>query len=372
MGAQTVPVRDSEYYISEGNTTIRVEGTLFKVHRYILARDGSAFENMFSLDAHVPSFSDSSREGCSDENPIVLHGDTPDEFRALCWSLYALPAEVFQMPSTQSDVIRLIHLARISHKYTFRSTESWALHVLTVCQTSADPSSTDSISASITTTPILTQLTEVAVLCNNEELHEAVEPIWADLLFTGQTDDIVAAMTVADKLNLRPLLGLAYYLMMLKGKDEWNWNGPHKLTRDQRIKLLSGYYNISRACDALPSNPPTLVHHPSCYMPPGVGVQGTAAHTSHVRCGEAWSSLWSGLTLRMLNDGGSALKIQSVDLLRKLHLINHLLESLLNGNEDSAMFGSANMNKNCLRNGLKASEDKVNDVLYGLADCFVE
>ncbi|KAK7460552.1 hypothetical protein VKT23_009272 [Stygiomarasmius scandens] len=362
MGAQTL-VRDSEYYISEGNTTIQIENTLFKVHRYILSRDGSAFEGMFSLDDHVPL--NGNKEGDSDENPIILHGDTPDEFRSLCWSLYALPAEVFQMPSTQADVIRLIRLARIAHKYTFRSTESWALHVLTVCQTS-DPS--DSIS--ITSTPILTQLTEVAVLCNHEELHEAVEPIWADLLFSGQTDDIVAAMTVADKLNLRPLLGLAYYLMMLKGKDEWN-SAP-KLTRDQKIRLLSGYYNISRACDALPSNSPNLVHHPSCFMQAGVGVQGTAAHTAHVRCGEAWSSLWSGLTLRMVSDGGQTLKIQSVDLLRKLHLVNHLLESLLNGNEENGMFGSANMNKNCLRNALKASEDKVNDVLYGLADCFVE
>lgn len=72
--------------------------------------------------------------------------------------------------------------------------------------------------------------------------------------------------------------------------------------------------------------------------------------------------------------GSQALKIQGVDLLRKLHMVNHVLESLVSGNGESAdgMFGSGNMNKNCLRMALKASEDKVNDVLYGLADCFVE
>lgn len=32
----------------------------------------------------------SSKEGDKDDNPIILHGDTPDEFRALLWSLYAL------------------------------------------------------------------------------------------------------------------------------------------------------------------------------------------------------------------------------------------------------------------------------------------
>ena len=261
------------------------------------------------------------------------------------------PAEVFQMPSTQLDVVRFIHLARIAHKYSFRTTENWALHVLTVCQTNSD------IMPKANSTPILTQLTEVAVLCNHEELHEAVEPMWADLLFTGQTEDIISAMTVADKLNLRPLLGLAYYLMMLKGRDEWkNPNLKSALTREQTIRLLSGYYNISRACEALPANAPTLVHHPTCFM------QG--------RCSEAWQSIWTTMIFKMMSDGGSTtLRIQNVDLLRKLHLANHLLEKLLSG--DATMDIPVNMNKSCLRNGLKASEDKVNDVLYGLADCFV-
>ena len=29
-------------------------------------------------------------EGKSDENPIILAGDTPDEFRHFLWALYAL------------------------------------------------------------------------------------------------------------------------------------------------------------------------------------------------------------------------------------------------------------------------------------------
>ncbi|KAJ3718147.1 hypothetical protein C8R42DRAFT_557284, partial [Lentinula raphanica] len=75
----------------------------------------------------------------------------------------------------------------------------------------------------VSSTELLIQLTEVAVLCAHDELHEAVEPIWADLLFAGQTHDIVSAIGLADRYTaqLRPLLGLAYYLMMLKGKEEW-------------------------------------------------------------------------------------------------------------------------------------------------------
>jgi len=75
-------------------------------------------------------------------------------------------------------------------------------------------------------------------------------------------------------------------------------------------------------------------------------------------------------------------------------MVNYVLESLVNTgvdgtngssgvNGNSALGGlgavgisymsiTGKMNKNCLRMALKASEEKVNDVLYGLADCFVE
>lgn len=440
----------------------------YQVHRYILSRDGSAFEGMFSLDG-IPR-SDSSEslvsssshsahythhspntEGLSDNSPIILSGDTASDFRALLWALYALPAEVFAMPSSTTQLVRLISIARIAHKYAFRTTEAWALTVLTMCVcqsgTQAPPTpdeaatnlmglpvplgfvgSNDNPIAS--STSILIQLTEVAVLCAHDELHEAVEPIWADLLFAGQTKDIVSAMTIADryKAQLRPLLGLAYYLMMLKGKDEWcNYdddedmdhgegkakgeNPKPRLTRDQRIRLLTGYYNLSRACDTLSSTPPKLTHHPSCFLPAqqaqasiGLGGAGAAAAHAHARCSEAWETLWATLAmstvanLRPLGDTSTQLpmiKIQSVDLLRKLHMVNYVLESLVSAGVDGTANGSGGvnanaalgglgavgisytsitgkMNKNCLRMALKASEEKVNDVLYGLADCFVE
>ncbi|KAJ4490690.1 hypothetical protein J3R30DRAFT_3399973 [Lentinula aciculospora] len=460
MGIETSPrmtlqqdfARDSEYYLADGNTVILVENVLFKVHRYILSRDGSAFEGMFSLDnipksdsaetlimssseGTQPSYPHSqlhrsrlSPEGSSDKIPIHLFGDTAADFRSLLWALYALPAEVFAMPSTQAQITRLIGIARIAHKYAFRTTESWALSVLTmcVCQAPDTPSDHDihgdvevdseAGKSIVSSTNILIQLTEVAVLCAHDELHEAVEPIWADLLFAGQTQDIVSAMGLADryKSQLRPLLGLAYYLMMLKGKEEWTKAAlgddkddsdkmkKPRLTRDQRIRLLSGYYNLSRACESLPSNTPKLTHHPSCFTPAqqaqqaiGLGGAGTAAAHAHARCGESWDTLWAGLVMGTAGSNAMsnnvAIKIQSVDLLRKMHMVNHVLESLVSvdglaGADNAANAASTygvlgyggwyamagNMNKNCLRMALKASEEKVNDVLYGLADCFVE
>ncbi|KAJ3989201.1 hypothetical protein F5890DRAFT_1549835 [Lentinula detonsa] len=458
MGIETSPlmashsglVRDPEFYIPDGNTVIQVENVLFKVHRYMLSRDGSAFEGMFLLD-NIPKsdsaetlimstsesihpYSDShlhrphsSPEGSSDKTPILLPGDTAAEFRSFLWALYALPAEVFAMPSTQAQITRLIGIARFAHKYAFRTTEGWALSVLTmcVCQAPDTPSGhdihgdvevdTEAGRSIVSSTELLIQLTEVAVLCTHDELHEAVEPIWADLLFAGQTQDIVSAMGLADryKSQLRPLLGLAYYLMMLKGKEEWTKSASGdveddsekkkkpRLSRDQRIRLLSGYYNLSRACEALPTNPPKLTHHPSCFMPAqqaqqtiGLGGAGSAAAHAHARCGESWDTLWAGLVMSTASSNAmSNIKIHSVDLLRKMHMVNHVLESMVNGVDGLAvadgggatsaastlsMMGgggyamAGNMNKHCLRMALKASEEKVNDVLYGLADCFVE
>lgn len=61
--------------------------SVFQVHRTVLSKDSSTFKAMFSL----PS-GEKLAEGMSDDNPIVLPGDTADEFRHFLWTLYALYA----------------------------------------------------------------------------------------------------------------------------------------------------------------------------------------------------------------------------------------------------------------------------------------
>lgn len=58
---------------------------IVQVHRTVLMRDESTFGDLLSL----PTF-DNSFEGLCDEQPIVLQGDTAEEFRCLLWGLYAL------------------------------------------------------------------------------------------------------------------------------------------------------------------------------------------------------------------------------------------------------------------------------------------
>jgi hypothetical protein len=98
-----VPQRDPKYYMADGSCVLRVANTLFnvwsvqnrmtqrpkpfllQVHRSILSADSSSFGTLFTLPQ-----GDITVEGTSDDNPIVLQGDTPEEFRNFLWSLYAL------------------------------------------------------------------------------------------------------------------------------------------------------------------------------------------------------------------------------------------------------------------------------------------
>jgi len=55
-----------------------------QIHRYRLASDGSAFGSMFTL----PS-GEKCPNSTTEDEPLILQ-DSIDEFRALCWALYAL------------------------------------------------------------------------------------------------------------------------------------------------------------------------------------------------------------------------------------------------------------------------------------------
>lgn len=113
------PIRDAEYYYEDGNCVFKIQGRLFKVrakfsiiltstylllvaqqqlHRFILTRDSILFEQEFLSSNTAPSSGSDCEEDKkdvqkpliqgTDDNPITCE-DTLEEFRALCWGLYA-------------------------------------------------------------------------------------------------------------------------------------------------------------------------------------------------------------------------------------------------------------------------------------------
>jgi len=79
--------RHDKYYFEDGDVVFLVADSLFRVHKRVLTRsESSTFTGMFS----VPLSSGTEAEGQSDENPIVLSGDSLEEFEALIRLLYPL------------------------------------------------------------------------------------------------------------------------------------------------------------------------------------------------------------------------------------------------------------------------------------------
>jgi len=344
-----IPSRDPEYYISDGNTVLLVETTLFKVHRSTLTKDKSTFDSMFSLDSDLRSHTSSNDtsigpEGESDDNPIRLQGDTADEFRSLLWALYALPHELMVALTPKANSLQLFHLARITHKYQFRSIETWALNALTTCYTRPIPAH----SFDETDGPSLSQITELAALCEQRELLDAAITRWKRLLRDGK--DVSLALNISERLNLRGLLGLSYHSMLLKGRE--GWESDPLLTRSQRIRLLSGHYALGRLWERLPNEPPTLTHSTRC----------TGGST--VRCNQAWGALWKSV----LDMGKQVLPLQYADVLGKVMLAESVIRALVEG--EIPTHGMLDGMPWCKENGLVAIGMKVKEIQDNLADFF--
>jgi hypothetical protein len=331
----------------------------------MLIKDKSTFDSMFSLDAYTQNTEDAliptNSEGESDENPIRLHGDKAEEFSALMWSLYSLcvcsssyfiasplderPAEIAFSMTVQANDLQLIQLARIAHKYQFRSTEQWALSALTTYHSNTAGSSS---------VQNLVQITELSILCDYKALLNAAVTKWKRLLGEGRA--VAVAIGVAERLNLRSLLGLAYYSMMLKGRDVWD--SDPQLNARQRIRLLSGHYNLIKLCEELPSFPPRLTHDHSCVR------KG--------KCKNAFAAFWK-LILTSKDGGlvGQVLKVQSSDLLAKVMLAESIIRAFAEGNIPTLdLSESGEMHEKCLQIALHAAQDKVKEVQDNLVDLF--
>ncbi|PCH40289.1 hypothetical protein WOLCODRAFT_136764 [Wolfiporia cocos MD-104 SS10] len=350
------PSRDPVYYISDGNTVLMVDNTLFKVHRSILMKDKSAFETMFQLTAETESArSDCSMtvpEGESDDNPIRLQGDTAEEFRSLLWALYALPHELMLATTAEANSTQLVNLARMAHKYQFRSIETWVLGALHIFYSRAGafdavapappmlPHSNASYEA-----PSLVQLTELAALCERPELLDLMIARWKKQI--GEGKDLALAISIGERLNLRPILGLAYHAMMLKGRAFWDTEPA--LTREHRVRLISGYYNLTKMWEALPAQPPPLSHNQRC--------------TGQQRCTRAFGQLWKAV----LEQAPQVIPgMQKEDVLTKFMLVESVMKAII----ESQPQASVDHLPHCKESALAVTTMKAREFKETLADYF--
>ncbi|KAI9465153.1 hypothetical protein BJY52DRAFT_1245393, partial [Lactarius psammicola] len=77
-------VRHQEYFFRDGDITIRVEDSMFRIHKHFLTRESRHFHAMLVPNA-VPC---RDPPGSSETNPVVLKDATSEGFAGLLWVFY--------------------------------------------------------------------------------------------------------------------------------------------------------------------------------------------------------------------------------------------------------------------------------------------
>ncbi|KDQ62746.1 hypothetical protein JAAARDRAFT_701708 [Jaapia argillacea MUCL 33604] len=336
----TKPTRDTQYYLDDGDCVILVDNILFKVHRFLLARDSSAFQNMFSL----PSDKKGVTEGSKDDNPVFLPGDTPDQFRALLWVMYALPPELQVYNTPKADISHLLTIAEITNKYHFATIETWAVDALYNVLSGAYGTPSNELASC--SSDRIARVLEIAILCNHHRLRDNVIAQWTNRILS-RTLWPGPALTFSDKYNLRSLQGVAYYVQLMESRTTpGECHLDDTLSRDQRVRLLSGSWSLVNLWDVLRTTPPTFDRPDGC--------------TYHQHgCLSVWNSQWLAA-----GKHEKTLKYRSSDVLGRLRC----MQDILLANSD---LGSL-LTPQCRAAALKALVVLMEDIEERLADHFVD
>lgn len=182
------------------------------------------------------------------------------------------PKELQLQQSAGGDLGRLLIIARMTHKYQFTTTEAWAL---------------DAVSTMIPIFPKFWKnssgpisVLEVAIICNCEALQDLILDHWVPKILSRNLLPISALLT-GEKYQIKRLQGAAYYGLLFSGTGRDVLSPlkiPPELNKDQRARLISGYWRIAE----LKAVEPELASLP-----------GSGACFGHdTSCVVAWRSQW--------------------------------------------------------------------------------
>jgi hypothetical protein len=264
-------------------------------------------------------------------------------FASVSWTgRHFRPHELMVALTPEADPLLLLRLSHIAHKYQFHSIESWALRALTAFYNRPLAPPPDLAT--------LLQITELAVRCDQHTLLEISVSRWKRSI--GERRHLAVALGVAERLNLRKLSSLAYYTLMLEGRERWE--ADPLITRTQRIRLLSGSYNLGRVCEELPSAPPIFEHHSGC------------TSRTRRRCHQSWARLWRSITENMTDQ---LLSLQHVDVIGRVMLAESVIKALVT-HEIPSIGLIDSLGVGCGNNALVATGEKLKDLQENLVDFF--
>ncbi|EJD35051.1 hypothetical protein AURDEDRAFT_188849 [Auricularia subglabra TFB-10046 SS5] len=83
QGAGDLARQHPKFWFEDGNITLQVDDTKFKLHRSLLSLSCGTFHDMFSVGGDAVSHE------ATDEHPLLLPGQSPNSFELLCRAIYA-------------------------------------------------------------------------------------------------------------------------------------------------------------------------------------------------------------------------------------------------------------------------------------------
>lgn len=287
------------------------------------------------------------------------------------------PSELIIVRSPKADLSRLIDIAKVSSKYSFKSTETWALDAIQeYLERNTSPLFNDNplirmfptlntrSSALLESEGQIARLIRLAQMCSHSRLMDTMIQLLQKLM-SGSLHYSYLAMTLADEFNLRDLRGAAYLGVMqtsvfvcpgagightyVEGDIQETSEGPQRLVVSplQQLRLLSGYHRLSKAWDKLRAVPPQFEHAPSC---------GATWHQHG--CTQSWTDFWKEKTR---SEG--VLSLGSANVLGRLGIIIKEFDK----------WGSATyMHHDCKSAARRSIHEKVKQIQQALPDYFTE
>jgi hypothetical protein len=171
-----------------------------------------------------------------------------------------------------SRLQQFISIVEIANKYHFVSLGSWALKTL------------KEVFGQTTVSPIYHErILRIAMLCDKDLCGEFVSKLSAGLMDGSLAP--TEALIIADQLQIRELLGVAYYAQLValqkNNSDTIAFPAGCPLSKDQRIRLLAGHWSLGRRWERLRDTPVNFVQSPSCH--------------DHQYCRTRWENQWHAL-----------------------------------------------------------------------------
>ncbi|KIM40985.1 hypothetical protein M413DRAFT_28085 [Hebeloma cylindrosporum] len=271
---------EKQYYHQSGDLVFVVEGILFKIHRFQLERALGVNSDPIPLGAQQLL------QGVAEKNLKIqfLH-DKAEEFRALCWALYAPPHEiVLQHTASHFKLDLILNVFLISHKYCLESLQTFA-HQILVSHCNA----TCKI-------PELERVLRLSIGNKASPVTKAVEQALLHRLEEDRLGTISTArlITLAEELGMRDFQGKLYYhelvrdeasILKIPSSTAYNFPCTGNLTEKQLLALFHGYRSLLRYWRHLPSEvrEKTLPKLASC--------------EDHWKCQSEWNSAWNSINI---------------------------------------------------------------------------